>query len=643
MRHVSLLAFLFISVTSPRAYAQTGGGGKLFGYIDNSAAGQTSSFVSIDVATGAVTTVATVAAPGLEVFGSALDLPTHRYFLVGCIPTPPPFSCSNTEGLIVLNPQTGGASPVIPIATSTGNLFPQFDPASGRLFGNGVSIDPTNGAVIALPSSGLSVLGSAIDPAMHRYFLVGCVPNTGSSSCSPGGALRIVSTAPQCGNGPVLSTQSCSNPEGSITPIITPTGNLFPQFDPGSGNLFGYIDNSAAGKTSTFVSINPTNAAVNTIATVAAPGLEVFGTALDLATHRYFLVGCVPDLTTPQPFSCSSEEAVLALHTDTGMQDPVVPLMSPTGNLFPQFEPTTLPATPGFLISPTSLRFGNVQFVGSASAAQTLSISNVGNAPLTISGISEGNDFKIAPGTTCHSNGGDLPPGGNCLLNVTFDPTIFGPTFLETINIADNATGSPNFATLSGGTAIDLNVYPASTTTAVATVAAGQTATFTLQVSFSLGFGGTVALTCSSPNSTITCSVPSSVGVSQDPDQLGFVFTPFTVSAVTAARSASAPIGRREAPPSGIEFRMLAVTLIEILIFALAYWRRMRWRSASFLAAVLFCLALSSCGSNRQSTSGQAGTSAGTYKLSVTATVVDTNPPVPGSVTRTLPLTLNVQ
>src|SRR5260370_42371791 len=95
----------------------------------------------------------------------------------------------------------------------------------------------------------------------------GCVANTCPSLCSLGGALLIVNT----------ETSTAGLIAGSVTPIATPIGNLFPQFDPGSGNLFGYIDNSAEGQTSTFVSIDPANAAVTMVGMVAPPGLEVFG------------------------------------------------------------------------------------------------------------------------------------------------------------------------------------------------------------------------------------------------------------------------------------------------------------------------------------------------------------------------------
>jgi hypothetical protein len=626
-----LLAVLLINLAIPRAYAQTGAAGKLFGYIDNSAAGQTSSFVSIDLNTAQVTVVGTVPSPGLQVFGSALDPATHRYFLVGCVLTPGVglFPCS-TEALLVLNPQTGAASPVVPVTpveTIMGNLFPQFDPSGGNLFeyinpaspGGPRSIDPTSGAEatgLTVPLPGLVASGSAIDPATHRYFLVGCVPGISTASCSTGAALLIVNTE--------------TSTAGSVTPIATPTGNLFPQFDPDSGKLLGYIDNSAAGQTSTFVSIDPTTAAVSTVGTVPPPGLEVFGSAIDPATHRYFLVGCVPDLTTPQPFSCSPGGALLILNTQTGMPGSLTPLATPTGNLFLQFEPTALPPAPGFLMTPTILEFGS-QMRGTTSAAKTLSISNLGDAVLAISSISVAGtnaaDFQIAPSTACPLSGGNIAPGSNCLLNVTFSPTVLGFSGAA-ISIADNAAGNPHFAAL-GGVGLDLEI--SGTTTA--TVAAGQTAHLNMQVGLSFGFAGSVSLACSSTTTTIICSVPPTLQVGSV-DGSGPPSTSFTVSAATTARSVSALTARRNGPPSGIVFRIVGIALIQPVILVLAYLRWMRWRSAYFLTAVLFCMALSSC-SSKQPTSVQTGTPPGTYTLTLAA--------ASGGARRTLPLTLNVQ
>jgi YVTN family beta-propeller protein len=94
-------------------------------------------------------------------------------------------------------------------------------------------------------------------------------------------------------------------------------------------------------------------------------------------------------------------------------------------------------------LSPTSLSFGN-QNVGSTSAPQMVTLSNTGNAPLTVSNIATSGDF--AQSNNC---GSSLTAGSNCIINVTFTPTATGSR-TGILTVADSAPGSPHTASLSG-------------------------------------------------------------------------------------------------------------------------------------------------------------------------------------------------
>jgi len=72
--------------------------------------------------------------------------------------------------------------------------------------------------------------------------------------------------------------------------------------------------------------------------------------------------------------------------------------------------------------SPTSLTFGN-QAIGGTSAAQTVTLSNPGNAPVTLAAPSVAAPFAMA--TTC---GASLAANGSCSYSVTFAPTAGGST-----------------------------------------------------------------------------------------------------------------------------------------------------------------------------------------------------------------------
>jgi hypothetical protein len=71
-------------------------------------------------------------------------------------------------------------------------------------------------------------------------------------------------------------------------------------------------------------------------------------------------------------------------------------------------------------LSPSGLNFGN-QAMSTSSAAQTVTLSNTGTDPLSISGISVSGDFTES--NTCPAT---LAVGGSCTIQVTFHPTATG-------------------------------------------------------------------------------------------------------------------------------------------------------------------------------------------------------------------------
>jgi hypothetical protein len=104
---------------------------------------------------------------------------------------------------------------------------------------------------------------------------------------------------------------------------------------------------------------------------------------------------------------------------------------------------TVISATPLVSLSSFSLAF-SAQIVGTSSSAQTVTLTNAGTAPVTISRIATGGDFSQT--NTC---GTTLSAGANCAISVTFTPVAAG-TRTSTLNISDNASGSPQSVALSG-------------------------------------------------------------------------------------------------------------------------------------------------------------------------------------------------
>jgi hypothetical protein len=114
------------------------------------------------------------------------------------------------------------------------------------------------------------------------------------------------------------------------------------------------------------------------------------------------------------------------------------------------FAATTL--RPEIALSTNSVSFLG-QPVGTASAAQSIGITNAGTAGLTISAISitgpARSDFVITNGTTCTVSVDAVPIAISCTINVIFSPTAIGSRS-AILSVTDNAPGSPHKISLSG-------------------------------------------------------------------------------------------------------------------------------------------------------------------------------------------------
>jgi hypothetical protein len=105
---------------------------------------------------------------------------------------------------------------------------------------------------------------------------------------------------------------------------------------------------------------------------------------------------------------------------------------------------------PTVSVSPTSINFGTVAC--DRTATQTVTVSNVGNATVKISGVS------IQCGASCDRDDfsfknycpASLAAGKSCSIAVTFNADDAGSTRNATLYITDNALGSPQSVTLTG-------------------------------------------------------------------------------------------------------------------------------------------------------------------------------------------------
>ena len=113
-------------------------------------------------------------------------------------------------------------------------------------------------------------------------------------------------------------------------------------------------------------------------------------------------------------------------------------------------------ASPIVSLSPTSLGFGN-QAIDMTSATKTVTLSNTGNAALSITSLAltGTNASDFAQANTC---GSSLAVGANCTIVVMFTASVSG-TEAASLSIADNCSGSPQTVSLSGAGMHDVILY----------------------------------------------------------------------------------------------------------------------------------------------------------------------------------------
>jgi len=114
---------------------------------------------------------------------------------------------------------------------------------------------------------------------------------------------------------------------------------------------------------------------------------------------------------------------------------------------------------PSVSLSATSLSFP-IQTVGTASAAQVITLANTGGGALSITSLSiaGANSTDFAQTNTC---GGSLAPQANCTISITYKPTA-ARSSTASVSVIDNAPTSPQTISLSGNSTANqvINVSP---------------------------------------------------------------------------------------------------------------------------------------------------------------------------------------
>ena len=278
-------------------------------------------------------------------------------------------------------------------------------------------------------------------------------------------------------------------------------------------------------------------------------------------------------------------------------------------------------------LNSTSLAFAGT-IVSTTSAIQTVTVTNAGNAPLTVTSVQAAGDFAQT------NNCGTLAVGNSCAVAVTFTPTVAGSR-TGTITIGDSTGGASKIVSLTGsGIDFSINANPSTVS-----VKAGSTATYRVTVAPLGGsFSSAMTLACSGAPNLATCSVsPSSVTLGTNSSTVTVTIT--TTGTEKAAIQSS---GSSRIQYAGLWSMSQGLGMFGMMFAGGSDRRKKKYaRYLILVVLVLSMLLLVACAggtgiSNTQApASGSTGTPSGTYTIQVTGTYA--------TVHHSLPLTLTVQ
>jgi hypothetical protein len=184
-----------------------------------------------------------------------------------------------------------------------------------------------------------------------------------------------------------------------------------------------------AGTTSSSQSVTLTNVGGTTIAISNVSISGAYAQANNCGTSLAAGAGCTFSVTfTPTTFGYAAGSLTI---TDSALGSPQAVVLAGVGE------------APGVGLSPGSIGFGS-QLLGTTSQTARVTLTNVGNQPLSITKIQSSLGFPKSGGCP-----GTLGAGANCNILISFAPTRIG-VIAGTLSITDNAAGSPQTVPLSG-------------------------------------------------------------------------------------------------------------------------------------------------------------------------------------------------
>ena len=238
--------------------------------------------------------------------------------------------------------------------------------------------------------------------------------------------------------------------------------------------------------------------------------------------------------------------------------------------------------------------------VGSQSATQTVTFRNIGNQPLTFSGISTTSGFPVDNSATTCSTSSPLPSGASCQIGIAFAPAAAG-TVSGTLTVSDdalNVSGATQKVQLSAVAAPQPQLQLSADTSSLNLVA-GQQGTVQFAVNSSAPIASAVTFACS--------GLPPGSSCSFSPTSLTTL--PATVTLTVATTQNTATLHRTSVP--------WISAMVLLGFFLLPTTTNCRWKTAA-LAGMALVLALGAIGCGGSQSSG-GSIKQSTYLVTVTA------------------------
>jgi 6-phosphogluconolactonase (cycloisomerase 2 family) len=486
----------------------------------------TTNVYSIDPATGTLNLVGS-AGGGTETGRSIAIDPQGRFFFNGW---------GLVQGFInsgVISPVDGTSNGTLSIILGANN-FPSamLVDGSGKFLyveqQGGVfvySIDQTTGALALIPGGPLALnfsTGTAVADSMGPFIYAVTSNAVEGFQVDPAtGSLTRIATASSGGQAVTISGQP-------VQAVSGPVAVLFPSSFDFGGATVGQPD---VARTVHLVNTGNQPLSVNTIAmTGTNPGDFTATPAASCQPPTVLL----PNASCPislvfTPAAAGLRQALLTA-TDNAPGSPQSIPISGTG----------VPATSALTFMPGSLSFPATT-QGTAGAPQNITVTNSGTANLNIFSVVLGganpNDFALANNCT-----GSHTVNASCTITVTFAPLAAGGR-TATVILTDDAPGLTQTLALSGNATPAFAVTASASGSTSATVTAGQTAQFNLQLTPGTGFSGDVSLVCAGAPAAATCTTPSLLHVINGSPM------PFSVAVKTSGSGGMTPVS----PWPGIE------------------------------------------------------------------------------------------